>query len=382
MLLEHQAKQLLAQAGLAVPAAALANSPAQAAEAAAEMGGEVVVKAQVPVGGRGKAGAILQAATPSQVEDGARQLLGTHVDGHVITSVLVEEKIDVRAELYVAVSNDTEAKRPVVLLSTEGGVDIEEVHAARPEKIHRQHVDIRHGLSPAAAEQFVSGMDQLRRHRREFVSFLVAIYDLYRQTDAELVEVNPLAVTTEGALVALDCKMSLDPAAFVRHPELPHLHQDRETEGTPLERRAAREGLLYIELDGQVGVLANGAGLTMATLDAVSHYGGRPANFLEIGGDAYTKAEPALRIVVGNPNVKSLLVNFCGAFARTDVMVRGVVEAIEKLHPDIPISFSIHGTGEQEAIQLVRERLGIDPHCYMDDAVKEAVDAAAGTRTR
>jgi succinyl-CoA synthetase beta subunit len=188
--------------------------------------------------------------------------------------------------------------------------------------------------------------------------------------------VNPLAVTTGGTLVSLDCKVNLDPGAIGRHPNLQQLQADVPMVGTPLEQMAAAQGLLYIELDGNVGVLANGAGLTMATLDAVAHYGGRPANFLEIGGDAYTRAETALRLVLSNPNVKSLLVNFCGAFARTDIMVGGLVDAIEAIQPTVPISFSIHGTGEDQAIRLVRERLALNPHPLMDDAVREAVEAS------
>jgi succinyl-CoA synthetase beta subunit len=200
---------------------------------------------------------------------------------------------------------------------------------------------------------------------------------MYREIDAELVEINPLAVSSNGSVVALDAKVSLDPGARPRHEELfEEAAADAPLTGTPLERAAREQGFLLIELDGDVAILANGAGLTMTTMDAVAHYGGRPANFLEIGGDAYTRAVPALRLVLSNPKVRSLLINFCGAFARTDVMTDGVVQAIEELKPDIPISFSIHGTGEDEAIELVRERLGLEPHDVMDDAVREAIAAA------
>jgi succinyl-CoA synthetase beta subunit len=182
-----------------------------------------------------------------------------------------------------------------------------------------------------------------------------------------------------GTVIALDCKLSVDDAARSRQPELAAAGEaDAPEAGTELEREGARRGLLYIELDGDVGVLANGAGLTMTTMDAVRHLGGRAANFTEIGGDAYTKATPALELVLSNPRVKSLLVNFCGAFARTDVMAGGVVEAIEQLKPTLPIAFTIHGTGEDEAIALVRERLGVEPYDQMDDAVRAAVEAAAG----
>jgi succinyl-CoA synthetase beta subunit len=209
---------------------------------------------------------------------------------------------------------------------------------------------------------------------------LQALYTIYRERDAELVEVNPLALLKDGRVVALDCKFTIDDAAAFRRGELALAGaRDKATE---LERRAAESGLKFIELDGDVGVLANGAGLTMTTMDAIAHCGGRPANFLEIGGEAYTKAEVALGLVLARPGVKSLIINFCGAFARTDVMADGVVKAWEKLKPNVPVFFSIHGTGEDEAVKLVRERLGVDPYDFMEDAVQAAVAAAGAAGTR
>jgi succinyl-CoA synthetase beta subunit len=208
---------------------------------------------------------------------------------------------------------------------------------------------------------------------------LVALYRVYRDNDADLAEVNPLVLTREGEVLALDAKVSIDPASLPRQEAVvADAPPAAESEGlTELEKQGRGLGLGLIELDGDVGVLANGAGLTMTTLDVVNHYGGRPANFLEIGGDAYTRATPALRLVLSNPRVRSLLVNFCGAFARTDVMTEGVVAALEELRPSVPIFFTIHGTGEERAVELVRERLGIEPFDLMDDAVRAAVDAAA-----
>jgi len=200
------------------------------------------------------------------------------------------------------------------------------------------------------------------------------LYRVYRLNDAELVEINPLAVTAAGAVVALDCKLVVDDSGLVRQPGL--AERGAPEPMTALEARAAAAGLKYIELDGPVGLLANGAGLTMTTMDAIRHYGGNPANFLEIGGEAYTKALEALEIVLANPRVKSLVVNFCGAFARCDVMTEGVVRAWETLKPEIPVFFSIHGTGEAEAIALLRARLGLEPFERMDDAVKAAIVAA------
>jgi succinyl-CoA synthetase beta subunit len=208
----------------------------------------------------------------------------------------------------------------------------------------------------------------------QIADVLARLYGAYRKSDAELLEINPLVVLKDGRVVALDCKYVLDDAAAYRQEELAKLGSPGVM--TELERRAAEQGLKFIQLDGNVGLLANGAGLTMTTMDVIRHFGGRPANFLEIGGEAYTKAEAALDLVLSNPGVKSLIINFCGAFARTDVMADGVVKAWQKLKPSVPVFFSIHGTGETEAIQLVRERLGIEPFDLMEDAVRAAVRAA------
>lgn len=376
MLLEYQAKGLLVESGLPVPAGLIVRDANAAEEAARRLGGEVVLKAQVPIGGRSKAGAILHAADPESARKMADELLASEFGGHEVRSVLVEECVQIAKELYVAVANDPATQGPLLLLSAEGGVEIEQLHTAAPEKIHRHSIDIRRGLDATQAVDQAELLSLPPTLGQELASYLIRLYAMYRNIDAELVEVNPLAITTGGRLLSLDCKVNLDPGAVGRHPQLQQLQADTPIGGTALEQMAAAQGLLYIELDGNVGVLANGAGLTMATLDAVAHYGGRPANFLEIGGDAYTKAETALTLVLSNPNVKSLLINFCGAFARTDIMVGGLVDAIEAIQPTVPISFSIHGTGEDQAIRLVRERLAINPHPLMDDAVREAVEAS------
>jgi succinyl-CoA synthetase beta subunit len=382
-LLEHVGKERLAAAGLRVPAGAVAETPEEAASAAAELRRPVVIKAQVPAGKRGKAGAIRFADDPAAAEREAGALLGTEVDGFPVRRVLVEEQVDIARELYAAVLVDASARGPLILFSTEGGMDIEEVNATRPEAVLRHPVDVRRGVDRAALEAVLAGAEGLSAAERAAVAeVLEALYERFRALDAQLLEVNPLVIDGTGTVIALDCKLSVDDAARSRQPELAAAGEaDVPEAGTELEREGARRGLLYIELDGDVGVLANGAGLTMTTMDAVRHLGGRAANFTEIGGDAYTKATPALELVLSNPRVKSLLVNFCGAFARTDVMTEGVVKAIEELHPTLPISFSIHGTGEEEAIALLRERLGYEPHDRMEDAVQAAVDAARGAAT-
>jgi succinyl-CoA synthetase beta subunit len=371
---EHRGKAFLVEAGLVIPPGRVVSAPADAEEAARRIGGAVVVKAQVRTGRRGKSGGVLFADTPAEAARAAGKLLGSGIQDLTIEEVLVEARLPVARELYVAITHDALEKRPVVLCSTQGGVDIEELHAASPEQVLRQHVDITRGLDASLAGRIAEATALPPAAREALAGILTRLYALYRAVDAELVEINPLAVTPDGTLVALDCKLIVDDAALGRRPDLP----EPQPVGTPLERRARTEGLVYIELDGNVGVLANGAGLTMATMDAITYYRGRPANFMEIGGDAYRKAEPALSIVLANPRVKSLVVNLCGAFARTDVMIEGVLAAWEKLRPTVPVAFSIHGTGEARAIELVQARLGLEPHDLMDDAVKAAILMAGG----
>lgn len=376
-LLEHIGKRLLRDGGLPTPQGTIVATPQECAVAAAELGPGVVLKCQVPIGKRGKSGGIRFVSSPEQARGEADRLLGSVIGGFKVETLLVEQSVDIARELYAAVLNDPVSKGPLLVFSTEGGMDIEEVNKTSPDKVLRAPIDIRHGLGRAAAGELLAETDLTDTQRTSVADALVRLYDVYREVDAELAEVNPLVLTRDDTVVALDAKISLDPGASPRHTDLMQdLVAQLPDTATELERQARELGLALIEFDGSVGVLANGAGLTMTTLDAVNHYGGKPANFLEIGGDSYTKATPALRLVLANPRVRSLVVNFCGAFARTDVMAEGVVNAIEELRPSIPIFFSIHGTGEQEAIGLVRERLQIDPYDLMDDAVKAAVAAA------
>jgi len=369
---EYAAKPLLAAAGIAVPESILATTPDEAAAAAARIG-PCVVKAQVATGKRGKAGGIKLAATPDEAREAAQRILGMHISIHEVARVLVEAQADIAREFYASVLNDQASKGPVIMFSTEGGMDIEEVAAQHPEKLATLPVDIRVGPERDALLAMLApfGLGALAE---PVADTLAKLYAVYAANDGELVEVNPLVVTGDGRLVALDCKFTMDDSGAVRHPDLRERAAPEKL--TALEAQAAKFGLKYIDLDGSVGILANGAGLTMTTMDMVRYYGGRPANFLEIGGEAYTLGKPALELVMSNANIKSLLINFCGAFARTDVMTEGIVVAWEQLRPTLPVFFSIHGTGEEEAIAMVRERLGMEPYDIMDDAVKAAVEAA------
>ena len=369
---EHAGKPLLAGRGIAVPRGGLAKTPDEAAEIAARIG-PVVVKAQAPTGKRGKAGGIKLAATPDEARIHATSILGMEIGGHKIEKVLIEEQMPIERELYAAVLNDPLNKGPLLMFSTEGGMDIEEVAAKAPDKLHSQSVDIRRGFSHADARKLVLGLG-LGTAEDKVADALAKLYGVYAAFDAELLEINPLIVTRDGRVVALDCKFVMDDSAIVRRSELARAGTPDKLTG--LEARAKVAGLKYIDLDGNVGVLANGAGLTMTTMDVIRHHGGRPANFLEIGGESYTQARPALELLLSKPAIKSLVVNFCGAFARTDVMTQGVIEAIEALKPKLPIFFSVHGTGDEEAIKLLKDRLGVTPLVTMDDAIKAAVEAA------
>lgn len=369
---EYAAKPVLAAAGILVPASRLCRTPGEAKQATEEIG-PAVVKAQVPTGKRGKAGGIRRVASPREADEAASAILGMTIGEHPVEKVLVEAQASITKEFYAAVLNHQETKSPILLFSTEGGMDVEEITADHPDKMAHLPVDMREGVDDELLEH-IFGVLGLEDEKEALVEFFLKLFDAYRISDAELIEINPLALTTTGDLVALDCKLTVDDSGLARRTDL--AAQGVPETLTELEARAKEHGLKYIELDGAVGVLANGAGLTMTTMDAIRHFGGAPANFLEIGGDAYTKGKPALEIVLANPNVKSLLINFCGAFARTDVMVEGLLEAWAEVKPELPVFFSIHGTGEDEAIAMVREKLGIEPYDLMDHAVEAAVEAA------
>jgi len=373
-LLEYHAKtEVLAPAGIPVPEGAWCDDPEAAAHAAQHLGA-CVVKAQVPAGGRGRMGGVRTADSPAEARTAAGDILSRTFAGHRPAAVLVEPRLPLLREFYAAVLQSPRDRAPLVMFSATGGMDIEEIAADRSRSIVRHLVRDLDRFDAAAATIMLEGTG-VGNLQPAVGDLLARLYRRWRQTDAELIEINPLAVLADRSLVALDCKFVLDDAAAFRQPTL--AARAVADPSADIEQRAAALGLKYIALDGTVGVLANGAGLTMTTMDMVSHFDGRPANFLEIGGDAYVKAEPALALLLGNPNLRSLVVNFCGAFARTDVMARGVVEAWRRLKPAIPVFFSVHGTGEDEAVSLIRSALGAEPFDLMEDAVRAAVEAAA-----
>ncbi len=372
---EHAAKALLQAAGIPVPRGRVARSAGEAEAVASELGVPVVVKAQVPTGKRGRAGGIRAADDPRSAREAAGAILGMEIAGHRVEALLVEERALIAEEYYAAVLGDAASKGPLVMFSSEGGMDVEEVAASTPDRLRRKPVDILDGFSLKAAHEMLGGLG-LGGNEGPAAEILVALYRAWRDNDAELIEINPLARLTDGRLVALDCKFVLDDSSVRRQEALADAGSAEPL--TALEARGKALGLRYIELDGDIGVLGNGAGLTMTTMDVIAHHGGRPANFLEIGGAAYTKAVPALELVLDNPRVRCLLVNFCGAFARTDVMTAGALDALEALRPSVPVIFSVHGTGSAEARAMLRERLGVIPHKTMDEAIIAAIAAARG----
>ncbi len=369
---EHVAKPLLKACGIEVPQGRYVRSVADAVKVQDGIG-PCIVKAQVPTGKRGKAGGIKQADTPEETRIAAETILGMEIAGHHVEGLLIERRSIILREFYASIMNDSGSKGPLVMFSTEGGMDIEEVALSEPGKLKQKTIDIRKGFSITDAKLLLSELE-LGNNSSDIADFLVKLYNVYINNDAELLEINPLAETEDGGLVALDCKYVLDDSAIKRHEKMAQSGSPEKL--TKLEQLGEDAVIKYIELDGDVGVLANGAGLTMTTMDVVRHYGGKPANFCEIGGQAYTKAQTALELVLNKPGIKSLVVNFCGAFARCEVMMEGLLNAWDELEPDIPVFFSIAGTGDEEAIKMLKERLGIDPCPDMDAASRAAVEAA------
>jgi len=370
---EYAAKPLLREVAIAIPEGRLASTPEQAAEIAQALG-PCVIKAQVPTGKRGHAGGIKLVDNAHAAAGAAEDILGMDIAGHRVEKVLVEQQIPIAQEYYAAVLTNATSKGPMILFSTQGGMDIEEVAANTPEKLLHLEIDISQGVKIADVLDMLSPAD-LGDMELELAEVICRLYEVFIRYDAELVEINPLVVTSNKDIVALDCKFAMDDSAAGRQLEVAQAATPEKL--SPLELRGLELGLKYIELGGDIGIIANGAGLTMTTMDVVSHYGGKPANFLEIGGDAYTKAKPALELVLSNPSVKVLVVNFCGAFARCDVMMQGIIDAWLELKPDIPVFFSIHGTGDVEAVALLKQRMNKEPYSDMDSACKAAVEAAA-----
>jgi succinyl-CoA synthetase beta subunit len=372
---EYQAKEILARYGIPVQPGKVAHTPEEAEAIARELGGPVVIKAQVYVGGRGKAGGIQFGDTPEGAKEAARRVLGMNIKGLTVEKVLVTSKIDIKEEYYLGVVLDRASQAPVVMVSKAGGIDIEEVAATTPEKIVKQVVDMHWGLLPFQALDIVTRAGLPHETVRPASAILTALVKAFIESDASLAEINPLALTTDGKVQAADAKILIDDNGLFRQKEYASWAEPEEA--NPLEYEAKKVGLTYVKLDGNVGIIGNGAGLVMTTLDMVARVGGKPANFLDIGGGA--KAEvmyKALTFVARDPQVKGILVNIFGGITRGEEVAKGVIMAQAELPKGMPIVVRLSGTGAEEGRAMLKDA-GLDWGHDMRDAAQKIVAAIA-----
>lgn len=367
---EYQSKQIFAKYRVPIPRGRVASTASEAKDIAEELGGRVVIKSQVLVGGRGKAGGIRLAKSPKEAEDLATHILAMEIKGLPVRKVLVDEAVNIVKEIYLGITNDRSARRPVFMASSAGGVDIEEVARDYPEKIIKIHVDPLLGLRDFQARDLAAGIDLPRELWRPFMEIAQGLWKAYCDYDATLAEINPLVVTSDQRLMALDGKMLVDDNALFRKPELNELRDlDIEAEA---EIEARKYGLSYIKLDGEIGCMVNGAGLAMATMDIIKLYGGEPANFLDIGGGAGAeKVAAAFRIILSDPNVKAVLINIFGGITRCDEVARGILTAISEVKPSVPMVVRLVGTNAEEG-----RRLLADAHMVTAETLVQAAERA------
>ncbi len=373
---EYQAKEILRQYQVAVPSGNLATTADQAERVAAELGGKIAIKAQIHAGGRGKGGGIKLAAHPVEARQAASQILGmqlvthqTGPEGQKVKQVLVEKASEIERELYLGITLDRAQSKPVVMASQEGGMDIEEVAAATPEKILKETVDPAVGLQAFQATRLAFRLGFAGKQVRQAASFILSLYRAYVGADCSLVEVNPLVTTVDGQLLALDAKIDLDDNALFRHPDLANMRDLDEEEG--LEVEAAKYDLNYIKLDGDIGCMVNGAGLAMATMDIIKLSGVEPANFLDVGGGASAETvENGFRILLSDPNVKVILINIFGGIVRCDRVAAGVIEARKNIEVNVPTVVRLAGTNADVAAEMLE-------NSDMDFAVGHGLQDAA-----
>jgi len=372
---EYQARDLFRARGLPVPEHTVAATAEEARRAAERFGGRVVVKAQVHAGGRGKAGGVKLASSPAEAGEVAARILGLTIKGLPVRQLLVAPAVDIAREFYVGITLDRDAARPILIVSAAGGMDIEEVARVSPEKILRLPLDPVRGLEPFAARR--AGFALWPEAGAKVAAVCQRLAAAYLEFDASLAEINPLVVTPDGRLIAVDAKIVLDDNALDRHPDLAAL-RDLDAED-PRERAARERGLSYIQLDGDVACVVNGAGLAMATMDLIQHYGGRPANFLDIGGSSNPeKVTVALDIIQADPNVRAILFNIFGGITRCDDVARGILMATEKSPPRLPIVVRLIGTNDTEARRLLADT-PLGTAVSMDEVVQKAIALARGT---
>jgi len=374
---EYQSKLRFAEFGIPIPQGKVAHDPQQVYETAKELGRPVVVKAQVLTGGRGKAGGVKLAQTPEEAQQHADAILGMMIKEHKVLKVLVDPASEIKSEIYLGVTNDRAARKPLIMASAEGGMDIEEVNRVSPEKIIREHVDPFLGLRDYQIRNLAYGIDLPRDLWKQFMHIARALYRCYVESDATLAEINPLIIDGDGNLLAVDGKMSIDDSALYRHPNLAEMRDTSAEPDAETEARAA--GLSYVKLDGEIGCMVNGAGLAMATMDMTQLFGGSPANFLDIGGGARAdKVAAALRIIASDPNVKAILVNIFGGITRADEVARGILEALDEVKIELPLVVRLVGTNEEEAHTIMEEAAlsNMVSATSLADAAQKAVAAA------
>ncbi len=375
-LLEFEAKKILAKYGIHTPKGMLAKSTSEAAKIAARLEAPLVVKAQVPVAGRGKAGGIIFAASPAEVEDAASRLLGKLVKDEPVRSLWIEEKVKAETELYFGVSVDRFRRSYVAVASKTGGVDIEQTAEEAPEKIVRLTIDGEIGFHSFHARQMAGRIGYFGKKLLNLSEIFVRLYRAGLDYDAELIEMNPLAETSEGEFVAADARVIMDDNALFRHQEYREIRTEENSDLTKQEREAMASDLVYVKLNGDIGILGNGAGLVMATLDTISLYGGRPANFLDIGGGATSeRIAAALNILLADPDVRILFINILGGITRCDEVASGILKARDRAGVFKPMIIRLVGTNEAEGKKML-EAAGISALESMEEAAKEAVETS------
>ena len=382
---EYQAKSVLSRFGVPVPRGEVAFTATEAGDIARRLGGDLaVVKAQIHAGGRGKGGGVKVARSPSQAEELAKQIIGmtlvthqTGPDGRKVGRVLIEEGLQIERELYLSIVIDRTSASPVVIASAAGGMDIEEVAASNPEKILKEQIEPGTGVVPFQARKLAFGMGLPGPVAVKFVKVLESIYRAFVETDASMIEINPLILTKGGDLLALDAKVTFDDNALYRHPDLRDLRDLSEED--PLEVEASKYSLNYIRLDGNIGCMVNGAGLAMATMDIIKLAGGEPANFLDVGGGANAEQiKNAFRILMADKNVKAVLINIFGGILRCDVLAQGVIEAVTELGVPVPIVVRMEGTNVEEGKRMLHESgLKFTTADSMGEAAKKVVALAS-----
>ncbi len=384
---EYQAKEIFKNYGVPTPRGGVAFSGPEAKKVAEELGGNLwVVKAQIHAGGRGKAGGVKLAKTLDEVEKLAEEMIGmrlvthqTGSEGKIVKKVYIEEGADIKAEYYLGMVLDRALEMPVMMASTEGGMEIEEVAAKTPEKIVKVAIDPTIGFQPFHARKLAFGLGLGKDEQKEFIKFAKALYNVYVENDAEMIEINPLIKTGEGKFLALDAKMGFDDNALYRHPDISDMRDLDEEEPTEIE--AKKYGLSYIKLDGNVGCMVNGAGLAMATMDIIKHEGGEPANFLDVGGGANPDTvAKGFEIILSDPNVKSIFVNIFGGIVRCDRIANGILQATKKVEVNVPVVVRLDGTNSEEATEILRNAniKNIIAATDLKDGAQKAVAAAKG----